>query len=569
MIDPEMDFSEATAGSFRLRSYQKEWLQAIALDRLTLSRLLIDAAGGLGKTTAFAALAKKEWETRGGRTLVLENRDKLVQQTANRIRAETGLEVDIEMGTSHASPYAPIVVASVQTLGRINRLTGFADNHFSLLVPDEAHHSTAPLFLRVIRYFNYGSESLREDWGRPKDGAYTPLAHVVATTATAYRKELADLYQKISVRYSYMDAVEQGWLVGIRHTSIPVKIDTRKFRIKRSGSGSDFNAEDESAALIPVIEEIASQIVALAPNRKTMAFLPSVECATLLALALNRRGLKSICVTGDCIDKNANTEMFHAHPHGQGIVMTLCAMYVEGADFPTVDCVAWLRATMSEEYFKQGVYRLTRTWPGIVNDDMTAEQRRAAIAASPKPWGLLIDPFFVGDRIEICSIGNLYTDDIEVKKKLEKMKVDSTDIAKLRDTIKALEEAAKKNAHKKARTVDPIKFSLSIGEGAIADYVPETAKDAHPPTAIQLAYITEQGLDATIIKNQGQAQKIIGRLETRKEAGLASPKMLMQLLLLGFPEEHAVLIKKGVAGVIVGKRIRYRKPAETEALSSG
>ena len=111
---------------FALRGRQPEWKTAIHTDLERLSRLLCVAPGGVGKTTLFAALAQDMW-ARGIRTLVLENRDRLTEQTAERIRAETTLGVDVEKGDQRASPHAPVVVACVQSLSKVARLTGFAD----------------------------------------------------------------------------------------------------------------------------------------------------------------------------------------------------------------------------------------------------------------------------------------------------------------------------------------------------------------------------------------------------------------------------------------------------------
>src|SRR6478736_8996379 len=119
--------------SFKLRGRQPEWLPAIQADLKVKSRLLCVAPGGVGKTTLFAALAADMW-SKGIRTLVLENRDRLTEQTAERIRKETGLEVDVEKGDQRASPHAPVVVASVQSYSKVSRLTGFADTHFGLVV---------------------------------------------------------------------------------------------------------------------------------------------------------------------------------------------------------------------------------------------------------------------------------------------------------------------------------------------------------------------------------------------------------------------------------------------------
>lgn len=546
---------------FRLRSYQQQWKEAVRKDRDDgYSRLLISASGGLGKTSFFAALAKEEWEMKNGRTLVLENRDKLVRQTADRIRNETGLDVDIEMAGSHASPYAVVVVASVQSLARLSRLTGFSSNHFSLIVPDEAHYSLSDSFQRVISYFHYGAESIVEGWVKPKDGTYTPIAHVIGTTATPYigeRRNLGELYQRTSVNYSYPKAVEEGWLVGMKQTSIPIKIDTSKFRIKRSSQGMDFSAEDEAAAIIPIINELADQIVLLASDKKGMAFLPSVETARMMAEALTRKGLNGSFVSGECLDIDDKTEAFQKA--GKGSFLCNCAIYVAGVDFVDVDCIAWLRATISDAFFKQGLFRGTRVLPGLVNDDMTAEERIAAILVSGKPYTLVIDPLWVHERIDICSIHNLYTDDVKVKDKMKKMSGDFLDNAKAaeemvkRDAIRTLEKEAQKHKNRQPRTIDPVAFSMRIGADAAAHIMPQTDAESRAASKEELDFLLSNNIDTSQIKNSGQAQFLINQLVKRDREGYASPKQLTMLIKLGFPEDKAVLMKKGMAGVLIGK----------------
>lgn len=553
---------EATrSDSFQLRSYQREWKANTKRDREAgFTRLLLDAVGGSGKSTYFADLAKTEWEEKGARTLILQNRQQLVTQTAQRIEKETGLEAAIEMGSDTASPHAPIVVACDASIGRVNRLTSWADNHFGLVISDEAHHSLAPQRLRTMSYFHWGAEALSDGWVPAPDGKYVPKAHLIGTTATPDihgRRNLGEIFQKFTARYSYLQAIEDGWLVGVREENIPVQIDTRKFRTKTSSHGKDFSAEDEAEAILPIIDKLSEQIVLLARNRKTMAFLPSLECARLMSEALNRKGLKSLFVSGECLEKNEKTDYFQKH--GPGICLCLCALYVEGTDFPDVDTVAWMRATISPAFYKQGVYRLSRTLPGIVFDWMTPEQRRAAIASSSKPYGLLISPFFISDRVDLCSVVDLFVDKPELKAKIKKAPSDMTDAAKIRDFIEALEKAADKHRNKQPRTIDPVIYSLSIGEGRI-NAMP--SEDATPPLRAELDALLSFGIDTTKVKNSEQAQRLISTLRERDRLGLASPKSITQLRLnLGWPEELATKMKQSQAGMIIGKRIRYRSPA--------
>lgn len=556
----DLELGDGPSRLIALRGYQREWRDRTREDRAKgFSRLLLDAVGGAGKTTYASAIAYEEWETIRGRTLILENRQQLVAQTAKRLEQETGLIVDIEMGDQFASPHAQVVVASVASLGRLSRLTAFADTHFSVVFADEAHNSSANLFLRVMRYFTYGAESLAEGWTAPKDGTYTPKATIIGITATPDtfgKRNLGNFYQKFVARYSYLQAIEDGWLVGIREVNIPVKIDTRKFRKKASAyGGMDFSPEDESAAIIPIIEELAEQIVTQAKHRKTMCYLPSKECAMLMANALNRRGLKTLYVLGECLDRDDKTEEFQAH--GPGICLCLCAMYVEGTDFPSVDTVAWMRATISPSFYKQGVYRMSRALPGILRDDMTPAQRRAAIAASDKPFGLLISPFFVSLKIDICGVVDLFVNP-ELKKGMKKAPKDLTDPEKIRDFIAALEKAADPHRNRQARTIDPVLYSLSIGQERIqAMAVPGEA----PATREELDALLAFGIDTTQVRTTGQAQRLISTLRERDRLGLASPKAIVQLKLhLGWPDDVASKMKNKQAGILIAKRVRYKAP---------
>ncbi len=551
--------------TFTLRSYQREWVEATHRERANgFTRLLLDAVGGSGKTSFAGHIALEAWQT-GGRTLILENRQQLVEQTAERIRNETGLECDIEMDSHRASPHAAVVVASVASLGRHPRLTGFSDTHFAYVFADEAHNSTANLFLRIMRYFHYGAASLAEGWVAPKDGEYRPLCTVIGITATPDthgKRNLGNFYQKFVARYSYLQAIEDGWLVGIREHNIPVRIDTRKFRKKATGHGMDFSEADETAAIIPIIEELAAQIVTLASTRKTMCYLPSKECVMLMCAALNRRGLKSLAVLGDSIDKTVDTETFHAH--GPGICLCRCAMYVEGFDAPSCDTVAWFRATISPSFYKQGIFRCSRALPGLVKGEMGADGRRAAIAASSKPWSMVISPFFVSDKIDIMGVVDLFVD--PSIKSAKKGPTDFTDAAKLRDYIKALEKAADKHAHKQPRTFDPVAMSVSLG---IPQYEPQNAQEAAPATKEEKDYLLSQNMDTTKPMTSGQAQVLIARLRLREANKLASPVAVQQLLRLKWPAELASRIGSKQASVLIWKQVEYKEPTAEEPVLDG
>lgn len=552
MDEEPLCLDEAPDPIFKLRGRQPEWLETIKVDLTKWSRLLVVAPGGVGKTGVMGQLAKYLWKTKGIRTLVLENRDRLTEQTAKRIRDETGLEVDVEKGSQRASPYAPVVVACVQSISKIARLTAFASGHFGLVIPDECHLALSDSWLRVIRYHHYGAESLSPEWKQPEDGKYSPRCSVVGFTASpdlGDKRNLGELFQHQSVNYSYMDAIDEGWLVGIKEINVPVKIDTRHFRKKHTSEGDAFNVADQNAALLPIIKELAEQIVRFAPTKKGICFVPSVEVARQMSDALNGIGIPSTFVSGECLDKGPKTDAFHASKSGW---LVNCCLYNYGVDFPDVTAIAIFGAMISKVKYLQSVFRGTRVLPGLIHDGMTAEERRAAIASSGKQYLTLLSPFFISDKIQICEPFDLFGIRPEGKKKVPPLR-DFTDPAKIRDYIKAMEKAASKHANRQPRTINPVVFALSLGDSALAHYVPETAADAAPPSDAELDYLLAAGISTVDIKNSGEAQQHISRLKERDRLGLATPLQLTFLRRLGIPDETATLMRKTQAGAIIGQ----------------
>lgn len=543
------------------RGRQPEWIDAMQRDEVAgFSRNLIVAPPGVGKTSVMAFRAKQRWDTQNIRTLITENREHLVEQTAERVRDETGLEVDIEMAAQHASPYAHVVVGSAQTIGRLDRLTSFAPDHFGDVVADECHLSLAPQNQRILNYFHYGTESLIDGWQRPKEGLYKPLATVWGYTGSPNLgggRTLGEWYHRLTVNYSLLDAVDEGWLVGYREINVPVSVDTRKFRTRRTSEGNDFNVGDQSAAIIPIIRELAKQIVRYASNGKTICFLPSVECARMMAETLNGMGMRAIFASGECLDKGEKTRAYNAA--GPGTVFCNCSLVTYGIDFVDTDFIAPFCAMISKCRYVQSIGRGGRVLPGVLQPGMSAEQRKAAIAKSAKPYCTILSPFFISDRLDLCEIFDLYTNAPHPKKKRCDVVRDLSTSEKARDWVKSLEKAADPHQEKQPRTFDPVKGGVLIGIENISHYQPETAQDAAPPSRAELDYLLAQNYDTTQIKNSGQAQMLIQRLRNREKLGLASPKMLQQLTLrLGWPPETAAMMKKKQAGVIIGKGVRYK-----------
>jgi superfamily II DNA or RNA helicase len=135
--------------SYQLRHYQTELIDRVtqSLNQGTRTIMLQLPTGG-GKTIVFSHLIAHS-NTWGHKSLILAHREELILQAAAKIQAITAIEPGI-IKAGHKPDYSqPIQIASLQSLTR--RLANCPQ--FDLVVVDEAHHSTAQSYRKILEAF--------------------------------------------------------------------------------------------------------------------------------------------------------------------------------------------------------------------------------------------------------------------------------------------------------------------------------------------------------------------------------------------------------------------------------
>ncbi len=130
-----------------------------------------------------------------------------------------------------------------------------------------------------------------------------------------------------------------------------------------------------------------------------------------------------------------------------------------------------------------------------------------------------------------------------------------------RDFVRSLEKEAKKVARKQARVIDPLKFSVMVGDDALASYVPQTSNERRPPTDGQIDFLRRQRVDVSKVPNFGYASKLIGRIMTRFNNHLATYEQLQFLKHLGLPEDQTVDLKQKEASALIERLRGERRTA--------
>jgi superfamily II DNA or RNA helicase len=346
----------------QLRDYQREAVQAVELAwRGGLTRPAIVLPTGAGKTVVLAEQVRR-WlrehgRPTGRRAIVLQHRDELGGQNANKLRdalASDGAGWRVgRVQAARNETLADVVVASAQTLARPARRRQLLD--VGLVVVDECHHATAPTYVDTLRYFGCLDSS--------SDQATLTLG-CTATMSRGDKTALGDIWQDVVFERSIAWMISKRWLV--RPRGIRVRVASLDLSGVRRSSG-DYAAGSLGAALE---ESLAPEAVAKAMTehvppgtRPTILFAPTKQTAQLFADALEASGYTTATVT-DGMPTEARREALDAFRAGSVQVLCNCMIFTEGTDLPMASCAVIARPTRHAGLYVQMVGRVLRLWPG-------------------------------------------------------------------------------------------------------------------------------------------------------------------------------------------------------------
>lgn len=479
-------------------SIQKEWSEGV-------KRTLLVLPTGTGKTIVFSKVIEDRVRM-GERVLVLAHRGELLDQAADKLAQATGLGTATEKAEeSSLNSWFRVVVGSVQSLMREKRLHQFNKDHFDTIIVDEAHHTIADSYLRILNYFEN--------------------ANVLGVTATPDRgdmKNLGQFYESLAYEYSLPKAIKEGYLSPIKALTIPLELDISQV----AQSAGDFAVGQLGSALDPYLESIADEMKRVASDRKTVVFLPLVKTSQKFTEILNQKGFRAAEVNGESKDRAEILEDFENDKYN---VLCNSMLLTEGWDSPAVDCIVVLRPTRVRSLYSQMVGRGTRLFPG-------------------KEELLLLDFLWHTERHELCHPAHLIAENDEVANAMTKrieeagmpLDLEEVQVTAAEDVVAQREEALAKQLEdmkrRKRKLVDPLQFEMSIQAEDLSSYVPSFGWEMEPPSEAQVSKLEKLGIMPDEIDNAGKASKILDRLERRQKEGLTTPKQIRFLEQRGF--EH-------------------------------
>ncbi|CAG8479286.1 5938_t:CDS:10 [Diversispora eburnea] len=377
-----------------LRPYQKECID-ICLHKFLnekVNRQIVSLPVGSGKTVIFSNLIRRIPPPHLGadKVLVLAHREELIDQAYNQIkRVSSDLTLEIDQGLRSATGNADVIVASVQSLGRLDtgRIDKYNPKNFKAIIIDEAHHAPATTYRRVLEHF----------------GANQKDTHILVwgCSATVRRYDglaLEGIFDEITYHKDFLEMIKEKWLCNLRVTTIKTDIDLSDVK----SHNKDFVIKDLSKFLNVKMrnEMIVRTYLALAENRKsTLVFGADIEHVEALKDTFQKFGIEAHAITSKT-KTHIRTEILNDFKAHQFPVLINC-----GTDIPSIDCVVMSRPTKSPVLFQQMIGRGMRLSKGkedcLVLDFIDSYTKFPDLATVPSLLGFDPDAEMKDEKIGI------------------------------------------------------------------------------------------------------------------------------------------------------------------------
>jgi len=340
-----------------LRPYQEVAINdaADALDKF--GNTLVVAPTGAGKTIMLSALVGKRRGVSKD-VLILQHRDELVSQNSTKFQ-----RVNPELSASYVNASqkdwsGDAVFAMVQTLSRENNLERMPK--VDLIVVDEAHHTIADTYQRIIKAAKKANEGVQ----------------IVGFTATPNRgdkKGLRDVFDNCSHQIDISTLIREGFLVPPKFFVVDVGVRDDLQNVRKTVSDFDMSEVEAIMNKRAINERIVEEWLEKAGERKTIVFCSTIQHASDLCETFVRYGISADMVTGET-PKDDREHILDELAHGETQVVVNVAVLTEGFDAPPVSCVVLTRPCSYKATMVQMVGRGLRTidqeeFPGVIKTD--------------------------------------------------------------------------------------------------------------------------------------------------------------------------------------------------------
>lgn len=252
-------------------------------------RALLISATGTGKTYA-SAFAMRELGFK--RVLFLVHRGQLARQTKRSYERIFGNDVSMGLvGAGHQEYDKDYVFATVQTLTREVHLANYKQDAFDCIILDEAHHSSADSYQKIMRYF------------RPRLWLGMTATPDKRDDYAAERNIYEIFHYQIAYEIRLQQAMEENMLCPFHYFGISdLSVIEDKTLKARKLSAADFQQLVCDERVKHIIEQ--AEYYGYSGERvKGLIFCSRIEESKELSNKFNKLGYRTIALNGDASEE--------------------------------------------------------------------------------------------------------------------------------------------------------------------------------------------------------------------------------------------------------------------------
>ncbi|KAJ3269305.1 hypothetical protein HDV01_001591 [Terramyces sp. JEL0728] len=377
-----------------LRDYQHECIQE-SLNHFEsgLKRIAVSLPVGSGKTVIFSNLIPriKNPAPNAHKTLILAHRQELLFQAYRTVKKYSpDIKIGIEQGSRKPDLDCKVLIASVATLGRnrSDRLERYNPSDFKCIIIDEAHHSTASTYQKILNYFRvYDKDSQIKLWG------------CSATLRRHDGRSLAPTFEKVVFQLPVFELIQNGYLCDLTIKTIKTNYSLGKIATQNG----DFNLAqlattcDTSIRNQIVVATYLDQLQSY-NMKSTLVFAVNVQHIQHLVQGFINNGIEAVGVHGGT-PQDQREQILQDFKDQKFPVLVNCGIITEGVDIPNIDCLLMARPTKSGVLLQQMLGRGMRLHEGkktcLVLDFVDTIDQNVMRATIPTLLGL--NPDYVLD----------------------------------------------------------------------------------------------------------------------------------------------------------------------------
>lgn len=318
-----------------LYNYQEKAVEEVIEAWNIHQSVMLQMPTGTGKTHVFCEIIRRK----NVGTLILAHRIELIKQIQERL-ADLNIIAGIIMGGQQYNPEYEIQVASISSL---NQSKEYPKN-ISLIVIDEAHHSTAISYNKILEFYR-----------NIKD------LKILGVTATPCRLDgsgFNSIYETLIVSKSIKTFIKNNMLANIKHlaTSIP---NLKNISLGIGKNGIDYVDSQLSDYMIndkTIMSELIESYKKYSNNKKCIVFAVDKKHSKSIVERYIAEGIKAEFIDSDT-PPDSRRQIIEKFKLGEFQVLCNVEIFTEGFDCPDIEVVQLARPTKSLILYLQMVGR--------------------------------------------------------------------------------------------------------------------------------------------------------------------------------------------------------------------